>query len=233
MNNADIFLQKYKELESMIKKYYRLQPNDPAAHYLSERTEFAYCREELNYCREVRNLLAHREKIDNEFPVLPSDEMIVFLEKTIEKLRNRKRCSRIMTPRSKIHCATLQDAINPAVYKMRRQGYTHLPILENNTVVGVFSQSSYFNYSADHVSSSIPKNLRFSDFSEYLALNRAGNEIFLFSSKNKFADELKDDFELEFRRGRRIVMVFVTENGLREENLLGLITPWDLLGHEF
>ena len=44
-----------------------------------------------------------------------------------------------------------------------------------------------------------------------------------------YAEELREKIDLAYSEGRRIKMAFVTQNGSKDELLLGIITPWDLI----
>lgn len=85
MDNAEIFIEKYKQLEKVVRSTYNLKASDSVAYYLKSQNRFKEFKEEIDYCREVRNLLSHREKIDNDFTVKPSVGMIEFIDTLIEK----------------------------------------------------------------------------------------------------------------------------------------------------
>lgn len=63
MCNADIFIEKYKQLEAIIRSTYHLTTSDSVVYYLEKQNRFRAFKEEISYCREVRNLLSHREKL--------------------------------------------------------------------------------------------------------------------------------------------------------------------------
>ena len=102
MTNADEYIQKFKELESVVKNTFGLNDWDSVTNFLSKQDEYRPFWEEIKYCQEVRNLLQHKQKIGGEYPVEPTREMINFLERTIDSLRNRKTCGEIMVPLSRL-----------------------------------------------------------------------------------------------------------------------------------
>ena len=63
MDNTELFLDKYKELENAAINEFKLPPDGSAVAKLEKRSEFKDIRFELNYCREVRNLLQHNRII--------------------------------------------------------------------------------------------------------------------------------------------------------------------------
>ena len=114
--------------------------------------------------------------------------------------------------------------------KMLDKVYTHIPILENNVVVGVFSENTILDFLVNEKRSCLDENTTISDFKEYLPITKHKSEVFLFEKKNTYVYELERKFNEAFKNNKRIGMVFVTENGLSNEKLLGVLTAWDVLG---
>ncbi len=230
LSNADEYIQKFKELEAAVKETYGLKDWDSVTGFLSKQDGFKPYKEEIKYCQEVRNLLQHKQKIGGEYPIEPTKEMLVFLENTINKIKNRKKCGEIMIPRSRTFYKKKSDKIRGTVPKMRENSLSHVPILdERGSVCGVFSLFSFFNIMADRVSS---ENSTFGDICEYIALDYHRTETYCFVSRKLYTDELKALFEKTYSGGKRLSMVFVTQNGKPDEKLLGIISPWDILGKE-
>lgn len=233
MTNADLYIQKFKEFEAIVKDTFGLNDWDSVTNYLSKREEYRPFREEIKYCQEVRNLLQHKQKIGNEYPVQPSDEMIAFLERTIDSLKNRKNCGEIMTPISKLFYKKTGDTVREAILKMKDDSFSNTPILnENGTVAGVFTTFSFFTLMAERKGEGIPKDVIFEELKRYIALDFHKTEVYRFVKKELYVDELRYIFESTYSGGKRLSMVFVTENGKKEEKLLGIISPWDVLGKE-
>ncbi|MBO4510261.1 MAG: hypothetical protein J5718_02825 [Lachnospiraceae bacterium] len=85
-SNAEIFLDYYKDMEYIIREKYKLENWESTIRYLTGRREFKKIVNELQYCREVRNLLSHKPKLNSQYSVEPSDEMIHLLKTVIERL---------------------------------------------------------------------------------------------------------------------------------------------------
>lgn len=229
MSNADIYIQKYKELEQIVRENYNLKNGDSIRMYLNRKEEFKYCREELNYCQDVRNLLQHRQKISNKYPIEPTNEMIAYLEQLIEKMRNRKTCGDVAVPAKSIYKRKINDTVKPVMQTMKKMGYTHVPIYESGSMTGVFSDRSMFAYMIDHEWAPLTDNLTFADLRTYISLDKHEHECFRFVSESLYVDELKELMEEDLHRSCRTVMVFVTLHGNEKERILGIITPWMIL----
>ena len=233
LTNADEYIQKFKELESAVKEAFGLNDWDSVTNFLSKREEYRPFREEIKYCQEVRNLLQHKRKIEGEYPVQPTKEMIAFLEKTIDSVKNRKKCSEIMVPAERIFSKKITDTVHETVIGMRETSLGHIPVLyENGAVAGVFSSFSFFNLMADQRGAALPKMLTFEQAKEYIAFDYHKTEVYKFVGGSLYVDELKEFFESTYSGGKRLSMVFVTSNGKADGKLIGIISPWDVLGKE-
>lgn len=233
MTNADIYIQKFKELESAVKETFGLNDWDSITNFLSKRDEYRHYREEIKYCQEVRNLLQHKQKIDNEYPVQPTEEMIAFLERTINSVKNRKKCEEIMVPISRLFYRRTSDNVAGTLRRMRDIPSGHVPVLdENGKVAGVFTAVSFLNMMAERNGEPVENGYTFSMAEKYIGLNSHDSEVYRFIKKSLYVDELKDIFEQTYSGGKRLSMVFVTVNGKPDGVLLGTISPWDVLGKD-
>ena len=233
LTNADIYIQKFKELESVVKETFGLNDWDSITNFLSKKEEYRHYREEIKYCQEVRNLLQHKQKIDNEYPIQPTEEMIAFLEKTINSVKNRKKCEEIMVPVSRLFYKRTSDVLRDTLQRMKEIPSGHVPVLdEKGRVTGVFTAVSLLNIMADRKGEPIEKEYSFAAAEKYIALDSHDSEVYRFIKKSLYVDELKDIFEQTYSGGKRLSMAFVTVNGKPDGVLLGTISPWDVLGKE-
>ena len=67
-------------------------------------------------------------------------------------------------------------------------------------------------------------------FREFLTLEGHKNESFPFHPRNVTAAAVAQQFNEYVEQNRRIGAVFITENGQRNQRLLGMITAWDIAG---
>ena len=74
------------------------------------------------------------------------------------------------------------------------------------------------------------KETTFAEAKEYIGLDYHKTEVYRFAEGSHYVDELKDIFERTYSGGKRLSMVFVTSNGKKDGKLLGIISPWDVLG---
>lgn len=224
------FLNKYRELESIVSAEYDLSDSDSAVVFLMRRPEFQSIKRELDYCKDVRNLLTHNPKINDSYAVEPSDEMIRLLDRIIRQVREPKRAKHIMVPRKKVLCRNMDDLVLPVMIRMNEQLYTHVPIVTDGIVVGVFSENTLLRYLVDDAMVRIDDQVRFSDIEKYLPLDQNRAESFRFVSQDTLASDIEELFAQATKQSDRIGLVFVTASGKPTEKLLGILSAWDVAG---
>ena len=180
MANADVFLEKYKQLEEVVRSTYRLRDDDSISYYLNGQVKYQRYRDDIKYCQDVRNVLSHKKKVKDQYAVEPSQEMIVFLEKLIEKVKNRTRCHEIQIGVQNVYWQSMSGNVKAAMMQMRAKMFTHIPIMENGVVIGVFDENSVFNYLADDGIIEVSDELTFEDIKTYLSLEGREMEEFIF-----------------------------------------------------
>lgn len=229
MSNADKYIEKYKLLEEIVRSTYNLKDEDSISYYLRNQASFKEFNDDIKYCQDVRNLLSHKKKLNNNFAVEPNDQMLIFIDRLIEKIKNLPKCKDIQIKKSCVFWQSLDGPVKQTMKLMSEKMYTHVPILENDRVIGVFDENSIFNYLAAEEIIEINESLTFQDIQQYLSLDDREMESFLFFKPTAYVEELKDKIEVEFKKGKRIGIVFITNNGKRSEPLQGIITPWDII----
>ena len=210
MGNTDIFLDKYKQLENCAINEFKLPPDGSAVAKLEKRSEFKDIKYELNYCREVRNLLQHNQKLDDEFPVEPSNKMIELLDTVIDRIKNPVRCIDVAILDRNLIWRSYEDRVLPTIKLMNEKNISHIPILKDRRVVGDFSDNCVFPFLLD--------------------LEAHPSEVFKFipaDSKLSYAEKL---YEEARNRHERIGLVFLTANGRSDERILGILTAWLIIG---
>ena len=230
-SNIDKFLELYKKIEFFAKKTYNCSPEQGFILPLINDRRFGSYYQKIDYCRKVRNLISHNSKFNDGFPIEPTNEMIAFLqEKIIDVFEKPKKIRDIWIIKEKIRSAKLNDKVLPIMKDMRENKYTHIPIIENEQVVGIFSENTLFEFIINEEIMSIDEKTLVSDFKNLLPLDEHRSESFYFVSKEETLDKIRKMFESNFTENKRIGMIFVTHSGKPTEKMLGIVTPWDVLG---
>ncbi len=233
-NTVSEFLNKYRELEENIRKRYDLHDSSddkPVFHLMNQR-EFKPFSAQIDLCRRARNLLSHNPKIRNDYPILPTRSLIDVLDDLNEKLKNPPRVSSIMISARLVFSASSQDKVLPILRVMNEKVYTHVPILEDGHVSGVFSENTLLTLLANKQIVMIDDDYSFkeNEIRELLPINAHAAEEFIFISKDMTIFNLKEIFGKAVKEGRRIGLAFVTHTGRKDEKMLGIVSPWDIAG---
>ena len=229
MTNADIYISKYKESEAVVRSVYGLSETDSISHYLKNKSEFKKYRDEITYCQDIRNILQHKTTFGGSYAVEPSKSMIEFIDSLITKIRIRPKCLDYAVLLKNVYWCRYTDKVKDAMIDMRKNIFTHIPILEDGRVVGVFDENSVFNYLADNEIIEVDHSITFSDVAPYLSVSDREMEEILFIKSNLYVDELQKKMDHFYQKGKRVGIAFLTVNGRQEEKIQGLITPWDIL----
>ena len=171
--------------------------------------------------------MQHESKIDKEFAVIASNEMLEKLDEIINAVKNPVRIKDVYVNIEKVYYKTMDSFVYPSMISMDYKKYSHIPILEKGVLVGVFSKTSIFKYLLEEENSNFNEVIKFSDIKKYISLDE---EYYLFTTKETPVEDIIEDVISNFRNGKRVAIIFVTDNGFKNGKLVGLLTPYDILG---
>lgn len=231
LSRAERFLDLYRSVENVIRVKYHLEKWDSAITFLESHDEFKYLANDLRFCREVRNLLSHNPKVDDAYCVEPSEEMIHFLKKIKERLEKPPVIMDIAVPIGKILYRSFEDNLLETLQAMNDRSFGNVPILENGLVTAVLSEKAIVNYLVQDQAFHLSDKLKLSDLREHLLLENHRKEFYRFVRKDALISDVSRLFHDVLDQGARVGMVFLTQHGRSDEELLGIVTAWDLAGH--
>ena len=227
---ADTFLEIFRELEDLLEQKY----SGKKLHYSSVVFEFlnsedsAPIREKLDLCREIRNVLTHSSKLGGESVVEPSETVLNNLKECIEFIKMPPLALTFATPADKILKTNLSANAFKTMSKMDKNGFSHVPVLENNYFVGVFSSRTVFDYTLKNPDNPINYKTTIRDIDKAINLS-SHSENYVFAKRELSSLEARKIFERVGGKNKRVSIIFITENGRKSERILGLLTPWDLM----
>ena len=230
-DNVAYFLELYRTLEELLEEKYRgvrLRTNSVIREFISDVDATPY-KEKLDLCRQIRNLLVHSAGLDGETPLIPSDALIGTMEEIIAFVRKPPLALEFATLRNELMTADLKTPVLDLIRRMREKGFSHVPVMQGDRVSGVFSWNVLIRFLMEKGNYQLRSNLVMRDLGVFLPLREHEMERYLFMDRNSTYFDIKDAFEKDQVRNRRLACVFITEEGTQNETLLGLITPWDLL----
>lgn len=232
-NNAE-FIRKYNELDCLIGEKFNRESDDSSIYFLINKYRRSRIEKErvystkLDSIRKIRNLMVHESGIIDElFSV--SDDVITFLDELIDYLRNPVRAKDVMTPLSKLIYGKKEDFLYYLIEKIVKDGISNIPILdEEKKVIGVFNSDVLLNLSLDKVK--VDNETKILDIMSYVKLNNQLNLRFIFVTGEYEIDVLNDYFAFSKEQyKKRLPIIFVSVSGKETSQLLGIVSPIDLI----
>jgi len=185
-------------------------------------------RNELFYFKKVRNLVSHHKNRKNT-----TQDALIELTDAF-KTRFDRLCRNLMQsiqsvciPYEEIHKCAMRDKVLPTISIMRENTYTNVPIMKGKAVWGVFSESTIFNVVGDGEMAPFDEKTEFFEIRKYI-IDYSRNGIYDFASCEASIDDVSKMFSDATRHGRRLDVIFITSNGNKDGDLVGLITIWDI-----
>jgi len=237
---GDKFLNLFKELEKVIKESCQkegIETDYKEISYLinklSEKNNIVKRhKKELDLIREVRNTNTHNIIGRSKYVVYPSPEINIRLKSIIDEIKNPPMIydSKICIKRHEMFCRTLNDSIYDTIKVMVKKLYTHIPILENEKLVGIFSENTLLDIVNEKSEIIIDEKTTFNDIKEAIKIENHSMEDFEFISRRKNIYDVEDMFKDYFSKNKRLGCIYITQNGNKNESILGMLTAWDILG---
>ena len=228
---VDRFLDAYKTLERVLEEKYREAPrhfNSLVMEYLNDPESEPY-REDMDLCREVRNLLVHRADMQGEPPIMPSQALIAKIEEIVAYATNPPLAISVATPAEQLVTTHPGQRTLTVMHKMTQSGYSHIPVLDYGKFVGIFSVSTLFSFAKEYPERGIGQNSRIGDFLQWLDIDSHCTERFCFMPQNVGLFTARHAFETVGSDKKRLAMILLTKTGKPNEEILGVLTPWDVM----
>lgn len=234
MQNNDDFIRKYNELDCLIGEKFNRESDDSSIYFLINKYRRSRIEKErvystkLDSIRKIRNLMVHESGIIDELFTV-SDDVINFLDELIDYLRNPVRAKDVMTPLSKLIYGKKEDYLYYLIEKIVKDGISNIPILdEEKKVIGVFNSDVLLNLSLDKVK--VNNETKILDIMNYVKLNNQLNLRFIFVTGEYEIDVLNDYFAFSKEQyKKRLPIIFVSVSGKETSQLLGIVSPIDLI----
>ena len=184
---------------------------------------------DLRMFAEVRNMLIHNPYKKNADPLFyPHAYVAQKYEEIINLILNPPKALSFAIPGAKIYTAAPQTLIQKVMKAMVEKNYTHVPIIEDDKMIGIFSENTLLSYLVTNHEGIILNNATIEDFFDFIPLEKHMNEYFEFVSRSALLSDVDSIFSVGVKNGKRIAVVYITEHGKSTEKILGMITPWDL-----
>lgn len=225
---TDEFLDLYRRLETGAERLLGNESRSSAVMRLSHQRGFSAYRDEMDFCREVRNLLSHEPKVDGAYAFYPSEELLAVLRGLVRMVEHPVTVADRMTPTDQLVITDHKALAIPVMEQMRKENVSHIPILSDGRVTGIFSVGTVFQAMLDGAIE-LNEKTTIGDFAAYLPLERHMGQGFAFVGKTVPLTEAGAIFDGAYSRKHKIKLLLVTATGRSSERLLGVLSPYDLI----
>ena len=209
---SDEFIDLYKQLEDELEVKFSTAKQRRYSSVVFEyinHYESAPVRETLNLCREIRNLMTHNANLGGEPIVEPSEPVVEALREALDYVCRPPLALDFATKGSSIRCARLSSRVLNLMESMDKSGFSHIPVIEKEKFL-------------------ITKETTLSQLGKMLAVEKHV-ENYAFVDEKTTCIEARRMFEKIRGRNKRLSVIFITKTGSRDEPLLGMLTPWDVM----
>lgn len=232
--NSEAFLTIYNELD----KYMRVKldkdlwiSHSSLVREMGEHNKlFKRYNDMLCDMARLRNAIIHNPHKRTIDPIAePHPEIIKLYEGIRDSvLHPALALTALAVPRKDIFTTTMEASAHFVMKTMNKNSYTHVPVIQGSTLVGIFSENTVFSYLVRNQVFAMDKEIQIREFAEFIPLDNHESEYFEFVPKGATVVDVEELFIEDIKNRKRLSAVFVTETGLAGEEILGLITPWDL-----
>jgi CBS domain-containing protein len=227
----ELFLDLYKQIEDVLEEKYR----NSRRHYTSAVYEFikdyesAPVRDKLDICRHIRNLMAHSANMDGEPVVVPSQPVVDALQEVLDFVSRPPLALEYATKGERVLKVGLNQKVLRVMELMEKNGYSHVPVMKDGRFYGVFSVGAVFRYVLRRRGKGLDPEATIKDLKGYLAVEEH-TENYEFVPADASYIAVRQRFELPRAKNKRVAVIFITQDGKPDQPLLGMLTPWDVLG---
>lgn len=236
--NASKFITIYNEIDVYMRKFLKVDNNVSHVKLIKDIGKrnkiFRNYKDELISFADLRNLIVHNPNKRYADPIFePHDNLVKYYHDILDKINNPPLALNTIAIRANdIYKTTLDSNAIDVIQTMNKNTYTHVPVVEDEKIIGVFSENTVLSYIADKEEMLLINDALIKDFLDFIPFDKHGSEYFEFVSKDTLVFDIEDIFKKGLKNNKRIATVFITENGSENEKLLGLVTAWDVAGYD-
>lgn len=228
---AEAFLRRYRQLEGLLERRYasrKLTSASVVMEYLHD-ADSVPVRAELDLCREIRNLLTHNADAQGDPVVTPSQAVLEALDAIVDYVQRPRLAKDYGTPGDRILYAHPNDSALDMMRRMRRLGYSHVPVRNRNGLVGIFNSANLFAFLCDEGFDAVGSDLKVGMLGQALDFDGERGGRYRFLPADTTLTVVRDAFEKRAESNYRLAVVFITGDGTPQTDILAMLTPWDVL----
>lgn len=187
---------------------------------------------DLKMYAKLRNAIVHNPYKNESDPIAePHHNIVEKYEHLKDKILHPPKALDAVAVKE-VFTTTLNARVSDVIARMNKNSFSHVPVMDQGRMIGVFSENTVFSYLVERGCMLFSENLTIGDFGEFIPFDKHRGEYFKFVPGNTTVGRLEEMFHQKLDGKRRLAVVYVTENGSPREELLGVVTAWDITGYE-
>jgi len=177
----------------------------------------------LQQAAQLRNIIVHNDDIAD-----PTDEFLAKFKGVVKLITTPERVDKVMIPLFSIKKCTSENTIDEVMNLMEQSGYSKIPVIQNNRLIGVFTEKAFYYYLALLPDQAVSRRMKVKELLEAIDLDGDPAPYFDFIARAADVFQALRRFRRDFKEKNKLEMLFVTENGQKHELVLGILTLKDL-----
>lgn len=233
MTNAEQFLEHYAAIERYMRRVYGSPGQYDTFLQLITKAEkqhsiIKYYASDLREYGELRNAIIHNRAPDSNAIIAEPHSFVVERMAHIRAMiEHPTKIKDVMT--SPVFRVTTTDLLYSTAQTMLNNIYTHVPVYEEGSFVGVLSESAILRWVGHRVANNkqLVASRTIAEVKDWLDISGNTYNDYEFVPRTSIVLDVKKRFELALQEGRRLGAVFVTKTGKTTEPIEGIVTAWD------
>ncbi|MEG0562827.1 CBS domain-containing protein [Anaerorhabdus sp.] len=225
MDNAQRFLSAYVSIEKSLRqivgttrysKFYLLLQEAAKKNKFAQKYEI-----ELQEYADLRNAIVHQRDGMGKIIAQPTDDAVEDIEKIRDLLSENPSVSKYFLKH--VSVCHLDDDILDIEKRMREHNISKIPVYSEQGIVGLLTLDVIAKWAcAELITPSQRKQVR----DIYEEIN--DNDKVYFLSKNANVYEVVQIYNNSMRKGKSVLAIIITEDGIKSQKPIGIITVSDL-----
>jgi predicted transcriptional regulator len=177
----------------------------------------------LIFIGELRNALIHTKVNPYEYVAIPAYYLLKQLESCLASLDNPPKV--IPTFQIKVITIRLNDSLAEVLHQINKNDFSQFPVYNESGIVGLLTENGITRWLATHMVNKFSViDLEDVRVSEVLKQEEARKNYLFIPSKMHVEDAL-----YKFKENGFLEAVLITAHGKDSEELLGIMTKWDVV----
>lgn len=231
MLNSDRFLAAFNRIEAYLKEEGEASKYEGFSRALNKAVSrnpmIKSFKEDLEKFSELRNIIIHENIKPNYVIAEPHIEVVERIEKIADTFESPER----VIPKFKREVKKVGLYDNIAVpLKLIRNGYSQFPVYNNGKFMGLLSDKCIAKWLAHFIEEDVLSIYKV-NVQEILMYDGSGGRNVKFIDKNTTVYNAMSIFSRFRNKNIKVEALLITPNGRVDENLLGIITPMDMVSY--